>query len=96
MSDNKPPSMASLAIPKKRKYTRRPVSGPFVIEKGIPIPEPASALRKYPWHEMEPGDSFYVPNAPKSLQSMCSKKRGDGLEFAARKEKNGLRVWRTK
>src|SRR5262245_56266357 len=83
----------------KRSYTKR-AGGAITIEKGIEMPA-ATARQKYPWDAMEVGDSFFVPNAPKSLAGSCSKRSKDGPhEYAARtwtaRGVKGLRVWRTK
>lgn len=73
----------------------------YPIEKGIPVP----ALRgrvyapRYPWDDMVPGDSFFVPAGPqlKSIQSMAYKagKVRERRYFAA-PELDGVRVWRVK
>jgi len=96
-----PGSMASLAPAKpKRKWTRRPrEGGPITIEKGIPLPPPTH-VSKYPWSQMQPGDSFFVPNGPKSLFGTCSKRTKDGPhKYTARyvqvRGVKGVRVWRT-
>jgi hypothetical protein len=71
----------------------------FVIEKGVPLPEtPPRWKPRYPWREMEPGDSFFVPEGKlKSLQSSAYKVGRDlGRKFAAHPEAGGVRVWRVK
>ena len=46
------------------------------IDKGVPIPEPVArkpnlgAQRKYPWIEMEVGDSFLVSLGPKAKDEL--------------------------
>jgi hypothetical protein len=69
----------------------------FVIEKGVPLPDSRHGNCRYPWGEMEPGDSFFVPDGNfKSLQSTASRRdRNGGRRFAARPEAGGVRVWRT-
>ena len=70
------------------------------IEKNIPIPANASARLKYPFGEMEVGDSIFLPNEPKgslsrpSLAAHTFGKR-NGKRFAARAENGGVRIWRT-
>jgi hypothetical protein len=48
----------------------------FKIEKGHPMPEfKRGAPRKYPWAQMEVGDSFFVPgNKTQSMSAVaCSR-----------------------
>jgi hypothetical protein len=66
------------------------------VEKGVALPM-ARVDRKYPHEEMEVGDSFLIADV--SMQVVlnanwrASKKLG--WKFAARKEGEGIRVWRT-
>lgn len=71
------------------------------IDKGISIPKIGG---KYPWHEMEIGDSFFVPG--KDFHKMQSQASHTGIKLSkkfivcrsfegARKIK-GVRVWRIK
>ena len=68
------------------------------IEKGIPIPYFAGSATRYPWDEMDVGDSMFAPK-PTSLASaatLAGKRRG--WKFSARTvTENGVkgtRVWR--
>lgn len=36
----------------------------YTIEKGIPIPQKKGRPTKYPFHTIEVGESFYVPDSP--------------------------------
>ena len=80
----------------------------FVIEKGIALPAAkggplGKGKNKYPWKEMEVGDSFYTP-APEGrtlakyrptisgCASLAAKRLG--MKFATRRDGDGLRVWR--
>lgn len=67
----------------------------YKIEKGVPIP-PARHGRKYPWHEMEIGDSFVVPDMSKShAGAVCGGARKNGRKFSFRLlETGGVRIWR--
>ena len=71
----------------------------ITIDKNIPIPTngTAGAPHKYPWRDMEVGDSFYV-NGPTRRDSLsqCSSRaaRIYGRKFSIRKENCGFRVWR--
>lgn len=75
------------------------------IDKGIPIPPMARAGRKgrWPFEQMQPGDSFFVPG--KKAQDMAGtvfyvRMKNPGWKFSMRMlEENGVkgtRIWRTK
>lgn len=80
------------------------------IEKGIPVAEPrkrgATFEPKYPWKQMEIGDSFIVPNEGKnkdniealrrSFQSRCfGVSKAYGVKFRVDFDGSGtLRCWR--
>jgi hypothetical protein len=63
------------------------------VSKSVPLPEPR---RRYPYKSMEVGDSFLVPEG--KLQVVCNAnyRAGKQLErkFIARRENDGVRVWR--
>lgn len=66
------------------------------IERGFPIPkETRGRPRKYPWHEMDVGDSFV---GGKNARSMISHVYGTtGYKFTSRKiGENKFRIWRVK
>jgi len=67
------------------------------IDKGIPAPKVTGTKHgKFPWHEMEIGDSFAIPAIGRAPQH--DKVRG--MKFTCRKQvENGAevyRVWRIK
>lgn len=79
------------------------------IEKNIPIPKNKTKKCKYPWAEMEPGDSFVVDipegkHATKVQSTLLNsghhwaqrQHRGE-IRFTARTIDDGkrVRVWRT-
>jgi len=69
----------------------------FKVEKGIPAPKVKKGPpRKYPWLEMEVGDSFFVPgvnyNEFKTQPSNAGKRYG--LKYTTRSVDGGVRVWR--
>jgi hypothetical protein len=71
----------------------------FKIEKNIPVPIKAKNIEaKYPFMEMEVGDSFFVPNMRKESLSttICKwrKRRKIKFQFLTAKERNGVRVWK--
>lgn len=79
---------------------------PFKITSDIPPParmphEVRSVARRgrpmeYPWAEMSPGDSVFLPGkiaAPSSsIRGWC--KANPGQKFVSKKEEGGVRVWR--
>ena len=76
--------------------------GPMVsIDKHIPYfpPQTRSGFnKKYPWAEMEVGDSF-IHSASKYTARSSAAKEGDrlGRKFATRALPNGMvRIWRIK
>jgi hypothetical protein len=67
----------------------------FEIEKGIPI---KSGTGRFPFEQMEVGDSFLVPDGDCSRQAVSAAivrqhKRSD-KRFVTRAAKDGRRVWR--
>ncbi len=66
------------------------------IEKGVPIPLQANTpLRRYPWAEMEVGDSFFAPIMPGSISGQIrNAQRRHGHKYTTRKVCGGVRVWR--
>ena len=66
------------------------------IEKNIPLPGDKLPHAKYPWDEMEVGDSFFANAEPSSLRSCARYQAGKkGHRYTIRKEGEGTRVWRT-
>ena len=69
------------------------------IDKNVEIPEITRCggrPAKYPWHAMEVGDSFFVPDK-KSCQFgglIQYAKKKTGYKYSVRKEGDGIRVWR--
>ena len=66
------------------------------VEKNIPIP-PEKKLNVYPYKVMECGESFFIPQG--KIQIVCNANYRTGKQlnkkFIARKDKEGVRVWRT-
>jgi hypothetical protein len=73
------------------------------IDKGIPLPSRGEsntrgAASKYPFRQMEVGDSFFIPSGnPKKLQSHMYQtyRRYKPMKFATRMVEGGVRIWRT-
>ena len=76
-------------------------NGEFKIEKGVPVSKPQTGVKKgttkYPFPEMEVGDSFFVNH---SLERMCNAANkwkhatNSTFKFTTRKVAGGVRVWR--
>jgi len=71
----------------------------FDIEKGVPLPE-KNVRWKYPFDELEVGDSFFVANKDTTQLSALCKRAGSRLDArfvtakATKQGKEGVRVWR--
>ncbi len=70
----------------------------FVIEKNVPIPLKGNVRRKYPFAQMEVGDSIFVAgDAAKTENISCSANaygKRNGAKFSARCVEGGVRIWR--
>ncbi len=65
------------------------------IEKGIPYP--GRRVGRYPWHEMEVGDSVFFDDSYKVStvrQSSYNHGRKHGKKFGYSKVQGGFRIWR--
>lgn len=50
---------------------------------------------KYPWRQLQIGESFFVENPPKKFPQMVwTRAQEMGVWLKQRKENNGRRVWR--
>ena len=67
-----------------------------IVERSIPIPV-MKPIRKYPHEGMEVGDSFFVEGVSMQVVLNANWRAGKRLSmsFIARKENDGVRVWRT-
>jgi len=69
-------------------------TSPIKIDKGVPVP--LNRRTKYPWADMEVGDSFFVvTDKIANFKRNVYAKNRNGKEFTARAEGDGCRVWRT-
>ncbi len=72
------------------------------IEKGVPIPEKGNKESKYPFNEMEVGDSAviieYTPENMRKINSILYyyTQKNKGKKFTQRQEGDKIRVWRIK
>ena len=69
------------------------------IEKNIPIPEACGGAitRKYPFNEMEVGDSIFIEGRKGSYtpgNAAHNYGKNHGKKFTSRKENDGFRIWR--
>lgn len=77
----------------------------FKIEKGIPAPDRHGGRGnpRFPFHDMEVGDSFLVPlgEAPHKVRSVLSNAiavfhlRNKPKRLTSKTTDDGIRVWRT-
>ena len=68
------------------------------IDKGLKIPPPAVGRpRKYPFPDMEVGDSFFSEDV-ENVSAAVGKynKRQPETHFVRRRVDGGIRIWRTK
>lgn len=82
----------------------------FPVESGVLIPDPKRQGAKYPWRELEVGQSFFIPDTiikPTSASSLCSTAnakhspkrfvwRMDEKEPGVIPTTKGARIWRVK
>lgn len=68
----------------------------LTIDKHIELPK-VRRRSIYPYGDMDIGDSFYIPEV--NMQVVCNNNyrvnKKTGMKFIARKEGDGVRVWRT-
>ena len=68
------------------------------IDTGVPIEANYTNGRpeKYPWRQMEVGDSFFAEEMPLKRASTYAWEAGrrTGRKFACRRQENGVRIWR--
>ncbi len=67
----------------------------YKIEKNIPVPAPMSGT-KYPFKNMEIGDSFFIPFERVATTKVAGYKyaAANGVKISFRKVEGGARVWR--
>ncbi len=74
----------------------------ITIDSKVPIPAPkVGPLAKYPFKTLKVKDSFFVPDANRSLQVYAfNRAKQLGMQIATRtvveNEVKGLRIWRVK
>lgn len=65
------------------------------LTKEIPVPEPR-IRNAYPYKAMEVGDSFFIEGVKMQIVLNNNYRTGKrlGMQFIARREGDGVRVWR--
>ena len=69
----------------------------FVIEKNIPLPQKRRRPSRYPFADMNVGDSFLTSNTSVrgSMIAYAKRHKSMGLRFIAETQADGrIRVWR--
>ena len=67
------------------------------IEKNVEKTEPRGGKLKYPWDQMEVGDSILITeNIHAARCAAVNYGRYHGKKFSTRKTGGGLRIWRDK
>ena len=70
------------------------------VDKNIPVATRVRGRQKYPWHEMNVGDSILCLNVVRSVPLTSAKewakRHKKKYKFTARKENGGIRIWRVK
>jgi hypothetical protein len=66
----------------------------FKIEKGVPVPRGASGRNKFPFGQMEVGDSIVIPLASRAAAYSWANLHRP-IRFTARIDGDTVRVWRT-
>lgn len=69
-------------------------NGKVTIQKGIPIPHPKGRIPKYPWDDLDVGDSFLVHAKTGSGNLKYANFKYAPKHFLSRKTTEGIRVWR--
>jgi len=68
----------------------------IAIESNVPLPE-EKKRNSYPYKQMDVGDSFFIGGA--KINIVCNNNyrigKHTGMKFTARREGDGVRVWRT-
>lgn len=70
----------------------------FTIDKNVPMPKPRRPASKYPFKELDVGDSVLFSGSDHSgrffLGALYRAQRETGRKFTTRKTPEGFRVWR--
>lgn len=66
------------------------------IDTDIPVPTKPMRTRKYPYPDLEVGQSFLAPHAERATlaSGACQVGKKLGRKFKTQKTREGVRVWR--
>ena len=70
----------------------------YELEKSVDVPQRGSNIKKYPFSEMEVGDSFFVNDKSFKCAPYLAAKNYScrtGKKLVGRREGEGIRIWRT-
>jgi hypothetical protein len=73
------------------------MNGMIIVEKRMKVPPPnRKGATKYPWAQMEVGDSFFAPGKTTTTLHQAARNFAikTGWRFTCRKEEGGARIWR--
>ncbi len=81
---------------KNSKLGVHTIPGLSTIDDAVPMPG-ARVVRRYPYAEMGVGQSFYVEGVQMQVVLNGNWRAGKklGMKFIARREGDGIRVWRS-
>jgi hypothetical protein len=76
----------------------------ILVQKNIPLESTRETKSKYPFHEMEVGDSFFIKCDKETMTSKRSTVlsssvyygKSSGKKFKSRSYPDGFRIWRIK
>ena len=66
------------------------------IEKGVPAPEERKQRKRYPFHQMDVGDSVLISHGDAMSARVSARYHGTrySKKFTSKKEDDGVRIWR--
>jgi hypothetical protein len=92
------PSAAAGRAPEARLRMAPPMTGPFCIDKGVPVAAKfyGGRVSRFPFSQLEVGDSFFVPGRKYMTTPMSVSDRTFVKRRITENGVPGMRVWRTK
>ena len=81
-----------------RRAVKEMAMSDYEIRKGVPIPSSKTGRNaKYPWHQMEVGDSFVFNGEARERAQTAASQAGRryNKKFSVRKTEEGIVCWRT-
>jgi hypothetical protein len=71
----------------------------FAIEKNIPPPDARTRTSEYNFHELQVGDSIYIPGSYDANRAFWAAQKyfsRNSKKITSKKEGDGIRIWRIK